>query len=118
MAIGPDLGQQIDRVVVELTSEFADRFQAELVQEHVMRVYRRLAGSRISTFIPVLTKRQARQALLQRNPGGEPMAGLPWRRDPGSLQELPLEPVLTMRAVRHERGPGPIVPGDRQRPDR
>ena len=56
---------QIDSVVVDLTKEFGDRVGHERVREEVMRVYGRFSASAIRQYIPVLTRRIAREELLK-----------------------------------------------------
>jgi hypothetical protein len=56
---------QIDSLVVDLTKEFGDRVGPERVREEVMRVYRRFTASPIRRFVPVLTRRIAREELLK-----------------------------------------------------
>lgn len=56
---------QIDSLVVDLTKEFGDRVGPERVREEVMRVYGRFMTSPIRQFVPVLTRRIAREELLR-----------------------------------------------------
>jgi len=62
---GPDIDQQINSVVDELTSEFGQKVGRERVREQVMTDYRRLSGSKVMTFVPILTERSARASLRQ-----------------------------------------------------
>jgi hypothetical protein len=61
----PDLDSQIDDVVADLTREFGHTVGSETIRERVMEAYSRLSASRITTFVPVLTRRIARESLLQ-----------------------------------------------------
>lgn len=56
---------QIDSLVVDLTKEFGDRVGPERVREEVMRVYGRFTASSIRQYVPVLTRRIAREELLR-----------------------------------------------------
>ena len=60
---GPDIEQQIDDVVVDLTKEFEGKVGRERVQEAVMTVYGRFSDSKIMTYVPLLTRRYARESL-------------------------------------------------------
>jgi hypothetical protein len=62
---GPDIDQQIDGVVDELTTEFGEKVGRDRVREQVMTDYRRFAGSRVMTFVPILTERSARESLRE-----------------------------------------------------
>jgi hypothetical protein len=59
----PEIAQQLDAVVVDLTNEFGERLGRERVREQVMAAYDRLSRARIKTFIPVLTRKIARDSL-------------------------------------------------------
>jgi hypothetical protein len=63
--VGLDDQAQIDSLVVDLTKEFGDRIGPERVKEEVMRVYGRFSTSPIRQYVPVLTRRIARQELLR-----------------------------------------------------
>ena len=63
--MGQDDRAQIDSLVVDLTKEFGDRVGAERVREEVMRIYGRFSTSSIRQYIPVLTRRMAREELLK-----------------------------------------------------
>ena len=63
--MGLDDQAQIDSLVVDLTKEFGDRIGPERVKEEVMRVYGRFSTSPIRQYVPVLTRRIARQELLR-----------------------------------------------------
>lgn len=56
---------QIDAIVEDLSQEFGDRFGREQVQHEVMRVYGRFSQAPIQQFVPVLTRRIAREELLR-----------------------------------------------------
>jgi hypothetical protein len=60
---GPDLDQQVDEVVNDLAREFERRLSPERVREHVMLAYSPFKDSRITTFVPLLTRRIARSSL-------------------------------------------------------
>jgi hypothetical protein len=60
---GPDIEQQIDDVVIDLTKEFEGKVGPERVQEEVMTVYGRFSHSKIMTYVPLLTRRYARESL-------------------------------------------------------
>ena len=63
MLEGPDIEQQIDDVVVDLTKEFEGKVGRERVHEAVMTVYGRFSDSKIMTYVPLLTRRYARESL-------------------------------------------------------
>ena len=54
---------QIDSLVVDLTREFGDRVGPDRVRQEVMRIYGRFTASPIRQFVPVLTRRLAREEL-------------------------------------------------------
>jgi hypothetical protein len=56
---------QIDSLVLDLTKEFGDRVGPDRVREEVMRIYGRFSSSPIRQFVPVLTRRIAREELLR-----------------------------------------------------
>jgi hypothetical protein len=56
---------QIDSLVIDLTKEFGDRVGPDRVREEVMRIYGRFSTSPIRQFVPVLTRRIAREELLR-----------------------------------------------------
>jgi hypothetical protein len=60
---GPDIEQQIDDVVIDLTKEFEGKVVPERVQQEVMTVYGRFSHSKITTYVPLLTRRYARESL-------------------------------------------------------
>jgi hypothetical protein len=62
---GRGIEQQIDDVVVDLTKEFEGKVSQDQVREQVMVVYRRFGGSKITTYVPLLTRRLARESLRQ-----------------------------------------------------
>jgi hypothetical protein len=57
---------QIESLVVDLTREFGDAVGHERVREEVMRVYGRFSRAPIRQFVPVLTRRIAREQLLRK----------------------------------------------------
>jgi len=57
---------QIEEIVDDLTEEFGRRIGPTQVHEEVMRVYGRLSSAPIQQFVPVLTRRIAREELLRR----------------------------------------------------
>jgi len=63
-----DIEQQINGVVTELTNEFGEKVGNDRVRQQVMADYGRFAESKIKTFVPILTKRSARQQLRQMTP--------------------------------------------------
>ena len=63
--MGLDDQAQIDSLVVDLTKEFGDRVGPDRVRDEVMRVYGRFSASPIRQFVPVLTRRIAREELLR-----------------------------------------------------
>jgi hypothetical protein len=63
--VGLDDRAQIDSLVVDLTKEFGDRVGPERVRAEVMRIYGRFSTSPIRQFVPVLTRRIAREQLLR-----------------------------------------------------
>lgn len=63
--MGLDDRAQIDSLVVDLTKEFGDRVGPERVRAEVMRIYGRFSTSPIRQFVPVLTRRIAREQLLK-----------------------------------------------------
>ena len=63
--MGLDDRAQIDSLVVDLTKEFGDRVGPERVRAEVMRIYGRFSTSPIRQFVPVLTRRIAREQLLR-----------------------------------------------------
>jgi hypothetical protein len=58
-----DIERQIDDVVVDLTKEFEGKVAKDHVREQVMTVYTRFASSKIMTYVPLLTRRYARESL-------------------------------------------------------
>ena len=58
----PDLKSQVEHVLADLRREF-DTLPSAVVDEQVHRAERALEGARISTFIPVLVRREARDEL-------------------------------------------------------
>ena len=54
---------QIEEIVHDLTQEFGERVGPKQVHDEVMRVYGRFSGSPIQQFVPVLTRRIAREEL-------------------------------------------------------
>lgn len=62
---GRDIEQQIDDVVVDLTKEFEGKVSQDQVREQVMVAYRRFGDSKITTYVPLLTRRLARESLRQ-----------------------------------------------------
>jgi hypothetical protein len=60
---GPDIEQQIGDVVIDLTKEFEGKVGPERVQEEVLTVYGRFSESKIMTYVPLLTRRYARESL-------------------------------------------------------
>jgi hypothetical protein len=60
---GPDIEQQIGDVVIDLTREFEGKVGPERVQEEVLTVYGRFSESKIMTYVPLLTRRYARESL-------------------------------------------------------
>jgi hypothetical protein len=62
---GPDIEQQIGSVVAELTDEFGDRIGRDHIRYQEMANYRRLEGSKVKTFVPILTRRAARTPLRE-----------------------------------------------------
>lgn len=63
--MGLDDQAQIDSLVVDLTKEFGDRVGPERVRAEVMRIYGRFSTSPIRQYVPVLTRRIAREELLK-----------------------------------------------------
>jgi len=63
--VGLDDQAQIDSLVVDLTKEFGDRVGPERVRAEVMRIYGRFSSSPIRQYVPVLTRRIAREELLK-----------------------------------------------------
>lgn len=63
--MGLDDQAQIDSLVVDLTKEFGDRVGPERVRAEVMRIYGQFSTSPIRQFVPVLTRRIAREELLK-----------------------------------------------------
>jgi hypothetical protein len=63
--VGLDDRAQIDSLVVDLTKEFGERVGPERVRAEVMRIYGRFSTSPIRQFVPVLTRRIAREQLLK-----------------------------------------------------
>ena len=59
-------GSQIDEIVDDLSREFGDRIERKQVQDEVMRVYGRFSKAPIKQFVPVLTRRIAREELLRK----------------------------------------------------
>jgi len=57
---------QIEVIVDDLTEEFGQRIGAKQVHDEVMRVYGRFSAAPIQQFVPVLTRRIAREHLLRR----------------------------------------------------
>jgi hypothetical protein len=60
---GPDIEQQIDDVVIDLTKEFEGKVGPEEVQQEVLVVFGRFSDSKIMTYVPLLTRRYARESL-------------------------------------------------------
>jgi hypothetical protein len=60
---GPNIEQQIDDVVIDLTKEFEGKVGPDRVQQEVMTVYGRFEDSKIMTYVPLLTRRYARESL-------------------------------------------------------
>ena len=60
---GPGIEQQIDDVVIDLTKEFEGKVGPERIQQEVMTVYGRFSDSKIMTYVPLLTRRVARESL-------------------------------------------------------
>jgi hypothetical protein len=58
----PDIDAQVEHVIIDLTQEF-DSLPAEVVEEHVHRHERSFVGARITTYVPVLVRRGARDDL-------------------------------------------------------
>jgi len=56
---------QIDSLVVDLTKEFDGRVGSERIRQGVMRIYGRFTASPIRQYVPVLTRRMAREELLK-----------------------------------------------------
>jgi len=56
---------QIDSLVVDLTKEFDGRVGSERIRQEVMRIYGRFTASPIRQYVPVLTRRMAREELLK-----------------------------------------------------
>jgi hypothetical protein len=54
---------QIESLVVDLTREFGDLVEHEKVRDEVMSVYRRFDKAPIRQYVPVLTRRIAREEL-------------------------------------------------------
>jgi hypothetical protein len=63
--VGLDDQAQIDSLVVDLTKEFGDIVGPERVRAEVTRVYGRFSASPIRQYVPVLTRRIAREELLK-----------------------------------------------------
>jgi hypothetical protein len=61
--VGLDDQSQLDALLIDLTKEFGDHVGAERVRKEVTRVHDRFSRSRIRTFVPVLTRRIAREEL-------------------------------------------------------
>jgi hypothetical protein len=57
-----DLKTQVEHVLLDLRREF-DTLPPNVVDEHVHRAERALEGARISAFVPVLVRREARDGL-------------------------------------------------------
>ena len=60
---GPDIEQQIDDVVIDLTREFEGKVGPERVQQEVLVIFGRFSDSKIMTYVPLLTRRYARESL-------------------------------------------------------
>jgi hypothetical protein len=61
----PNIEQQIEGVVADLTREFEEKVPPDRVREQVMSHYGRLAHSKIMTYVPLLTRRASRDSLRQ-----------------------------------------------------
>ena len=59
---------QIDHLVVELTRELGERVGPERVRQEVTRVYNGFSKAKIRQYVPVLTRRIAREELLRLHP--------------------------------------------------
>jgi hypothetical protein len=57
------VNHQIEGIVDDLSEEFGDQVGRKQVQERVMRVYGQLSKAPIQQFVPVLTRRIAREEL-------------------------------------------------------
>lgn len=57
---------QIEEIVDDLTEEFGQRIAPKQIHDEVMRVYGRFSRAPIQQFVPVLTRRIAREELLRR----------------------------------------------------
>jgi hypothetical protein len=57
---------QIEEIVDDLTEEFGGQIGPRQVHAEVMRVYGRFSRAPIQQFVPVLTRRIAREQLLRR----------------------------------------------------
>jgi hypothetical protein len=57
---------QIEGIVDDLTEEFGRRIGPKQVRDEVMRVYGRFSRAPIQQFVPVLTRRIAREELLRK----------------------------------------------------
>jgi hypothetical protein len=57
---------QIEEIVEDLSKEFGDHVGRRQIQDRVMRVYGRFSKAPIQQFVPVLTRRIAREELLKR----------------------------------------------------
>ncbi|HET8525083.1 MAG TPA: hypothetical protein VFM81_00425 [Actinomycetota bacterium] len=60
-----EANHQIEEIVDDLTEEFGRRIGPSQVHDEVMRVYGRFSGAPIQQFVPVLTRRIAREELLK-----------------------------------------------------
>jgi len=58
----------MESLVVDLTREFREAIGSDRVHEEVTRVYGRLEKAPIRLYVPVLTRRIAREELLRKAP--------------------------------------------------
>jgi hypothetical protein len=59
------VNHQIEEIVEDLSQEFGDQIGRRQLQDRVMRVYGRFSKAPIQQFVPVLTRRIAREELLR-----------------------------------------------------
>jgi hypothetical protein len=64
--MGGEANHQIEEIVDDLTEEFGRRIGPKQVHGEVMRVCGRFSRAPIQQFVPVLTRRIAREELLRR----------------------------------------------------
>jgi len=63
--VATDVKHQIEQVVDDLSREFGDQLGRKRVEDRVKSVYGRFSKAPIQQFVPVLTRRIAREELLK-----------------------------------------------------